>query len=64
MEAIVFINFMVFKDQLITINGYLYMSCVDKEYQSGNIWGSEFSSHKIELRKMMSHFELLTRKCL
>ena len=27
-------------------------------------WGSESSSYEIELHKMTSHFELLTRKCL
>ena len=26
------------------------------------IWGSEFSSYEADLRKMTSHFELLTRK--
>ena len=29
MEAIAFINFVVFKDQLITISEYLHMSCAD-----------------------------------
>ena len=27
-------------------------------------WASEFSSYKIELRKMTSHFELQTQKVL
>ena len=27
-------------------------------------WGSEFSSYKTELRKITSHFDLLTRKFL
>ena len=31
-EAIVFINFMVFKDQLIPISEYLYTSCVEQVY--------------------------------
>ena len=36
-EAIVFIDFMVFKDQLIAISQYLYTPCVDQVYQSDNI---------------------------
>ena len=32
LEAIVFIDFMVFKDQLIAISEYLYTSCVDPVY--------------------------------
>ena len=31
-EAIVFINFMVFKDQLIAISEYLYTPCADQVY--------------------------------
>ena len=31
-EAIVFINFVVFKDQLIAISEYLYMPCADQVY--------------------------------
>ena len=30
MEAIVLINFVVFKDQLIVISGYLYAQCADQ----------------------------------
>ena len=32
LEAIVFINFTVFKDQLIAISEYLYTPCVDQVY--------------------------------
>ena len=31
-EAIVFIDFVVFKDQLIAISGYLYTPCADQGY--------------------------------
>ena len=31
-KAIVFIDFMVFKDQLIAVSEYLYTSCVDQVY--------------------------------
>ena len=31
-EAIVFIDFMVFKDQLIAISKYLHTPCVDQVY--------------------------------
>ena len=31
-EDIVFIDFVVFKDQQIAIGGYLYMPCVDQVY--------------------------------
>ena len=33
-EAIVFINFVVFKDQLIAISEYLYAPCADQVYYS------------------------------
>ena len=36
-------------------------SCEFKFFLASYWWGSEFSSYEIELRKMVSHFKLLTR---
>ena len=37
-KAIAFINFIVFKNQLIAISKYLYTPYVDQVYKSNNIW--------------------------
>ena len=53
-----------FRDGEIESIFFLYVRTFLCIFMHFFIQGSEFSSYETELRKMMSHFELLTRKVL